>query len=135
MAKRPDPDTVGEILRLHSELRGGRKLTAREERSERRRITRLLRDGKRRQAAGENPPLSPPRSKIKKRTEAKYRASLKYIPPRGQAGRKAARSANRKRGDKTAMRIHRALLRGMTPQQIARRTQLSLATVYRHLPK
>lgn len=153
MRKKPDPDTVGEILDLHQRLRGGRKLTAREQRkltmrehrTERRRIGRLLRDGKRRwagfqrkQAAGENPLLSPPRSKIKARTEAKYRESLQRMgafPPRGQAGRQAAAKANRERGDKTATRIQRLVLRGMKAQQIARRTHLSLATVYRYLPK
>lgn len=138
MAKKPDRE-ASEIVRLRAELRGGRKPTARESRAERKRTLRLVREGKKKWAAVRGTPAAqklPPHSRILSLQE--FLESLeapKPKPQRGQAGRKAALSVNRERGDKTMMRIHRLVLRGLKPQQVARRTGCSVSTIYRHWPK
>lgn len=141
MARQPDRD-ASEIVRLHAKLRGGRKPSAREERTERKRKLRQIRDGKKKWAAVRGTPAAekrPPGSKIISLEELLEYVLTTHQPvpekaPIGRAGRKAAQAANQERGNKTATRIHRLILKGMTPQQIAKRTGLALSTVYRYWP-
>jgi hypothetical protein len=141
MSKRQTLDVAGEILRLQSELRGGRKLTPREQRLARRRITRMLREGRRRRAVYPSKQQLAPDSKIAAHTQAKYEQSLTRIEAilaginpdtpgptentRGAPGRREACLKNKLRGNRTRTGVIFLHSLGLSVREIAEAANVS----------
>jgi hypothetical protein len=102
-------------------------------------IARILRVGKRRlaeaKAKGIDISVLPPESKIRKRVEADWNRRLNPPPPRGNAGRLAAKNAATTTKRKSANRSRAIALRaeGKTVSEIAATIRRDARTVRRYL--